>query len=221
MHKTSVEIIDDHAVVRAGVRMLIDYQIDMQVVAEASNAFDGINLAHELAPEVVLLDIGLPRCSGLDAIAPLLQASPKSRVLMLTTHNSQAYLRLAISEGAAGFLVKNAEPTELTTAIRTVASGRSYISVQLSGKDALKPVLKETAAFVNPPLDVLSTREKRVLTLVASGYTNQEVAQELGLGVKSIETYRFRLNEKLGFTKKTELVRFALESGLLTPDLVD
>lgn len=211
-------MIDDHAVVRAGVRMLIDYQADMQVIAEASTAAEGVRQAGELRPDVVLLDIGLPGCSGIDAIEPLREASPKSKILILSTHDSQAYLRLALAAGASGYVTKLGSPAELTTAIRTVAAGRSYLNVSLAGKEALKTL---AGKFQGPPgspaspLDALTVRERQVLTLVASGCTNQEAASELGLSVKTVETYRLRLAEKLGLSKKTELVRLALECGLI------
>lgn len=216
MKKIRVELIDDHAVVRAGVRMLIEYQADMEVVAEAANAVDGIRLAHELLPDIVLLDIGLPGCSGLDAIGPILEASPKSKILILSTHDNQAYLRLALGAGAAGYVAKEASASELTQAIRTVAAGRSYVNVSLSGNQALKTLLETRRPPGTSPLDNLSAREKQVLALVASGHTNKEVADELGLSVKSVETYRHRVVEKLGLSNRADLVRFALQSGLIS-----
>lgn len=215
MKKIRVELIDDHAVVRAGVRMLIDYQGDMEVVAEASRATEGVRLARELHPDVVLLDIGLPGCSGLDAIGAILDASPKSKILILSTHDNQAYLRLALAAGVSGYVVKEAGPAELTLAIRTVVAGRSYINVSLAGGHALKTLLEKHQQPGTSPLDALSAREKQVLALIASGHTNQEAADELRLSVKSIETYRHRVMEKLGFSSRADLVRFALEAGLI------
>jgi two-component system, NarL family, response regulator NreC len=215
MKKIGVELIDDHAVVRAGVRMLIEYQADMEVVAEAANAVDGVRLARELRPDIVLLDIGLPGCSGLDAIGPVLEASPKSKILILSTHDNQAYLRLALTAGAAGYVAKEASASELTQAIRTVAAGRSYVNVSLAGNQALKSLLETRRQAGTSPLDELSAREKQVLALIASGHTNKEVADELGLSVKSIETYRHRVVEKLGLSSRADLVRFALQAGLI------
>jgi two-component system response regulator NreC len=217
VNKIRIQLIDDHAVVRAGVRMLIDYQADMQVIAEASSAAEGVRLAGELRPDVVLLDIGLPGCSGIDAIGPLLEASPKSKILILSTHDNQAYLRLAIAAGASGYVTKQGSPSELTGAIRTVVSGRSYVNVSLAGKAALKTFAEARCIPSGSPLDALSGREKQVLALVAAGNTNQEAATELGLSVKTVETYRLRLVEKLGLSNKTELVRIALEYGLIAP----
>ncbi len=216
MKKIGVELIDDHAVVRAGVRMLIEYQADMEVVAEAANAMEGVRLARELRPDIVLLDIGLPGCSGLDAIGPILEASPKSRILILSTHDNQAYLRLALTAGAAGYVAKEASASELTQAIRTVAAGRSYVNVSLAGNQALKSLLETRRQPGASPLDDLSAREKQVLALIASGHTNKEVADELSLSVKSIETYRHRVVEKLGLSSRADLVRFALQAGLIT-----
>jgi DNA-binding NarL/FixJ family response regulator len=215
MKKIGVELIDDHAVVRAGVRMLIEYQADMEVVAEAANAMEGVHLARELRPDIVLLDIGLPGCSGLDAIGPVLEASPKSKILILSTHDNQAYLRLALAAGAAGYVAKEASASELTQAIRTVAAGRSYVNVSLAGNQALKSLLETRRQPGTSPLDDLSAREKQVLALIASGHTNKEVADELGLSVKSIETYRHRVVEKLGLSSRADLVRFALQAGLI------
>jgi DNA-binding NarL/FixJ family response regulator len=214
--KIGVELIDDHAVVRAGVRMLLEYQTDMEVVAEAANAVEGVRLARELQPDIVLLDIGLPGCSGLDAIGPVLEASPKSRILILSTHDNQAYLRLALTAGAAGYVAKEASASELTQAVRTVAAGRSYVNVSLAGNQALKSLLETRRPPGNSPLADLSAREKQVLALIASGHTNKEVADELGLSVKSVETYRHRVVEKLGLSSRADLVRFALQAGLIS-----
>jgi two-component system response regulator NreC len=210
-----IELIEDQSLVRAGIRVLIDYQPDMRVVAEAPNAIDGIRMARETIPDVILLDVAMPGCSGLDAIVPLLEAAPKSRILMLTAHDSQANLRLALARGAGGFLAKNTSPNELAMAIRSLYGGRSYVSVQLAGSQALKAVTKSRSNIGTSLQDLLSERELEVLTLVAAGNTNNEVAEKLMVSLKSIETYRRRLMKKLGFAKRSDLVRFALESGLI------
>jgi len=215
MRKIRVQLIDDHSVVRAGVRLLVDYQADMEVVSEAASAIEAVRQAREVQPDVMVLDIGLPGCSGLDAIAPLHEASPKSRILILSTHDDQAYLRLALAAGAAGYVAKQADAAELTQAIRTVAGGRSYVNVTLAGTQALKTVLQDRRPPMSP-VDLLSQRERQVLALVASGHTNQAAADELVLSVKTVETYRRRLMEKLGVASRAGLVRIALECGIIT-----
>jgi two-component system response regulator NreC len=198
--------------------MLVDYQADMEVVSEAASALEAVRQAGKIRPDVMVLDIGLPGCSGLDAIAPLRAASPESRILILSTHDDQAYLRLALAAGAAGYVAKKATAAELTQAIRTVAGGRSYVNVVLAGVDALQPAVKLAPHGRRPPMspvDALSKREKQVLTLVAAGHTNRAAAGELGLSVKTVETYRHRLMEKLGVSSRAGLVRIALECGLV------
>jgi two-component system, NarL family, response regulator NreC len=194
--------------------MLVDYQADMEVVSEAASAMEAVRQAREVRPDVMVLDIGLPGCSGLDAISPLLEASPKSRILILSTHDDQAYLRLALAAGAAGYVAKQANAAELTQAIRTVAAGRSFVNVTLAGSEVLRNVLDDRRAQTSPA-DALSKREKQVLTMIASGHTNQAAADELALSVKTVETYRRRLMEKLGVSSRAGLVRIALECGLI------
>jgi two-component system response regulator NreC len=194
--------------------MLVDYQADMEVVSEAASAIEAVRQAREIRPDVMVLDIGLPGCSGLDAIAPLREASPKSRILILSTHDDQAYLRLALAAGAAGYVAKQASAAELTQAIRTVAAGRSYVNVTLAGSQALQDVLENRRAPTSP-IDALSKRERQVLAMIASGQTNQATADELSLSVKTVETYRRRLMEKLGVSSRAGLVRIALECGIV------
>jgi DNA-binding NarL/FixJ family response regulator len=214
VRKIRVQLIDDHSVVRAGVRMLVEYQADMEVVSEAASALEAVRQAREVRPDVMVLDIGLPGCSGLDAIAPLREASPKSRILILSTHDDQAYLRLALAAGAAGYVAKQANAAELTQAIRTVATGRSYINVTLGAGEALQTVLNDRRRPVSP-VDALSKRERQVLAMIASGHTNQAAANELALSVKTVETYRRRLMEKLEVSSRAGLVRIALECGIV------
>lgn len=213
MAKIRVQLIDDHSVVRAGVRLLVDYQSDMEVVAEAASAMEGVRQACATRPDVVLLDIGLPGCSGLDAIEPILKASPQSRILILSAYDDPEYLRTALARGAAGYLDKQAGPTELTEAIRAVAAGRSAVIVKQAVKQDLETVAPGRAQA--SAVDALSKREKQVLTLIGSGETNQAAARQLGISVKTVETYRRRLMDKLEISDRAGLVRAALESGLI------
>ena len=219
MKNTSVLIVDDHAVLRSGLQLLINSQPDMKVVAEAGDAAQAVRVAREHQADVVVLDVGLPGGSGILAIGKIHEASPKSRALILSMHDDPGSLRAALECGAAGYVAKRATDSELINAIRTVSEGRAYVSVSLVGNPGLQDLLSKRPAR-NPsaaadPLALLSQREKQVLTLLAWGHTNQEAADQLGVSVKSIETYRRRLFEKLGFSGRAELVRFALGIGLI------
>jgi len=216
-----VVIADDHAVLRAGLRMLINAQPDMEVIGEAADGIEAVEMARRAQPDVMLLDIGMPEQGGLQAIAKIRQASLPTRVLVLTMHDDPAYLRFVLAEGGAGYVVKSAADTELLEAIRAVANGRLFVNVSLDESAAKNAVeLKAAGEQVKPelPLPALSAREREVLELIAKGHTNREVADKLALSVKTVEAYRARLMEKLGLRTRAELVRYALEHGLLTPD---
>jgi DNA-binding NarL/FixJ family response regulator len=217
--KIGVILVDDHAVVRTGLRFVLEAEPDLAVVAEAATAADAIARAEELKPDVVLLDITMPGGGGIGALERLRKASPETRVLMLTMHDDPEYLRVALVSGAAGFILKNAVSAELLTAIRTVHLGRTYVDPTLAGA-ALRGILAaaERAGAGDHPTDRLSPREIEVLRQLALGYTNKEIANRLELSVKSVETYRARVSEKLGLSGRAELFRYALENGMILPD---
>lgn len=211
-----VMVVDDHTVVRSGLSLLLRTQPDIEVVGLAGSADQAIDLARAKSPDVVLLDITMPGKSGLDALPELLQVSPDTRVIILTMHDDQAYVGRALGLGASGYLLKSAADEELVDAIRTVHGGRSFISITL-GDNSLRGVLKEGApgtvgARESPGL---SDREREVLGLIGRGHTNREIAEKTSLSVKSVETYRTRIAHKLGIRKRAELVRYAIENGLL------
>ena len=219
MDKIRILIADDHAILRAGLRRLIEGQDDMCVVAEAETATGAVAQADTDKPDVVLLDITMPGGSGIKSIGPIRSASPKTRVLVLTMHDDQAYLRSAMAAGAAGYMVKTGADTELLDAIRTVAGGRSYVDVSLedpSGETPSGTAERPTTSAAD--LDLLSKREREVLELVAHGYTHREIAEKLTVSVKSVETYRARLVDKLGLKSRADLVRYALDAGVLGGD---
>lgn len=217
--KIRVAIVDDHAVLRAGLRMLINAQPDMEVVGEAADGIEAVELARQAQPDVMLLDIGMPEHSGLQAIAKIRQASSPTRVLVLTMHDDSAYLRFVLAEGGSGYVVKSAADTALLEAIRAVADGRMFVNVSLDESAAPTAVEQQAAGTqVKPelPAPPLSDREREVLELIAKGHTNREVADKLALSVKTVETYRARLMDKLSLRTRAELVRYALEHGLLS-----
>lgn len=212
-----VLLADDHAMVRSGIALLIGAQPDMEVVGEAETGDEAQELAARHGPDVVVLDISMPGGSGIQAIEGIHEASPSSAILMLTMHDDQAYLRAAVAAGASGYVVKAAADKELLSAIRTLHQGRTYLSVSFGGSGEVeKP--EATPALLDPPRREhgdLSRRETQVLEFVAYGYTSQQIADKLGLSIKTVDGYRARLTEKLALKNRADLVRYALEQGIL------
>ena len=212
-----VLIADDHAVLREGLVALIDGQEDLTVVAQASDGLEAIELASEHKPDVIVLDITMPRCGGIRAIDKIREVTPHSRILILTMHDDQTYLRAALAAGAAGYVVKRTAGKQLLAAIREVHEGRSYINVTLSPA-TLQEVVQEKGADGSGQSMPLSSRELEVLKLVARGFTNKQIAEQLDVAKKTVDTYRARVAEKLNLHTRADLVRYALETGLLGPD---
>jgi len=209
-----VLIADDHAVLRSGLAMLLRLQSDLAVVGEAADGTEAVARAGELRPDVVLLDLSMPGPSGGEVIRQVLRVSSKSRVLVLTMHDDPAYLAAAMLAGAAGYVVKKVADTELIQAIRAVHAGRTFVDLTRSSDPHLRPREPGSGAAAEAPKD-LSRREVEVLRLLAQGHSNQQIADRIHLSVKTVETYRTRLSEKLGLKGRAELYRFAVESGVL------
>ena len=205
MKKIRVLLADDHAILRAGVRMLLEAQPDMTVVAEASDGEEAIREAAGTRPDVAVVDLTMPGLSGVQTLERLRREVPDTRLLVLTMHDDPGYARLAVAAGAAGHVVKDAQSGELLTAIRAVHRGRTFVH----------GVAATAAAAPEPPAPPLSPRERQVLALLAHGHTNREVADRLSLSVKTVETHRARLSDKLGLRSRADLVRLAIDLGLL------
>lgn len=221
-HKIRVMIADDHAILRAGLRMLVNAQNDMEVVSEASDGEVAIQTAHETRPEVALLDLTMPRVGGMKALQAIVRDCHEVRVLVLTMHDDSAYLRSALAAGASGYLLKRAVDAELIAAIRAVHRGGIFIDPRLTDilvQDVL--VKKGSKAHLARPVNILSSRELEVLGLVARGYTSAEIARQIFVGVKTIETYRSRFAQKLGLRTRSDVIRFAVQMGLLTPEALE
>ncbi|MGH7895173.1 MAG: response regulator [Candidatus Binatia bacterium] len=217
MTKIRVLLADDHAVLRAGLRMLINAQADMRVVGEAGEGHDTVDKTAALLPDVVLMDLTMPGGGGMDALKRIRRERPQTRVLVLTMHDDPAYARASVAAGAAGLVIKDVDGEELLNAIRIAYQGRMYVSTVKR-----EPGVDETeadAAWTSraESLRQLSRREITVLEMVAQGHTNQEIATRLALSVKTVETYRARVMDKLALRNRAELVRFAIEQGLLGP----
>jgi len=209
-----VGLCDDHAVVRSGLRRIVADEPDLEVVGEAGTAEEAVSLARAERPDVFVMDLGLPGASGIDATRRVVEVSPQTAVLVLTVHDDVGYLRKAFDAGARGYLVKDAADVELVLAIRQVAAGHEYVHPRL-GAALLGPV---AAAHVGGPGGELSERELEVLRLVALGHTNAEIAAALFVSVRTVESHRAHVQQKLGLKTRADLVHYAREHALLEDD---
>jgi len=213
-----VFIADDHAVLRAGLRLLLGAEPDIEVVGEASTAAEALQGVRDLQPDVVLLDISMPETNGLQALHTLKAENTSSHIIMLTMHDDESYLREALSAGASGYALKQAADTELLSAVRAVYQGGTYLRpahTHLLLEGHPEPTPKAQAAPAEAEANRLSPRELEVLRLLAMGYTNKQAADQLALSVKTVETYKARLMAKLSLNSRAELVHYALQRGLM------
>lgn len=211
-----VALCDDHAVVRSGLRRILADEADIEVVGEAGNATDAVAVAAAEQPDVFVMDLGLPGTNGIEATRQVLEATPATAVLVLTVHDDVAYLRRAFDAGARGYLVKDAADVELVLAVRSVASGDEYVHPSL-GAALLGP--EAASARPSGPGGELSEREVDVLRMVALGHTNADIAAELFVSVRTVETHRAHVQQKLGLKARADLVRVARDFGLIDDGL--
>jgi two-component system, NarL family, response regulator NreC len=213
MSKLRVLLIDDHAVVRGGLKMLIDAQSDMEVIGEAANGQVGLEMIQRLKPDVAVVDINMPILDGIELVKRLQNTECTTQLLILTAHDERAYLTKLLHAGAVRCLLKRSAVDELIQAIRTTALGGQYLDsgvIKVLSADAPPAQAPERAA------DILSEREREVVRLIAQGYSNKEIAAQLDLSVKTVETYKARSLDKLQLHSRAALVRYALEQGWLT-----
>jgi two-component system, NarL family, response regulator NreC len=204
-------VVDDHAVVRSGIRLLLDAEDDIEVVAEAGDAREAVFEVRAHKPDVVLLDVVMPGRSGIEAIPDLLNESPGTKILLLSMQDDAAYVREAFAAGASGYVLKEAADAEVVGAVRDVAGGSRYVHPVLGAR----LVAAEAEADARAEQDPLSEREHEILRLLALGHTNQEIAGELYLSVRTVETHRAHIMQKLRISTRAELVRYALDQGML------
>lgn len=216
MAKIEVLLVDDHAVLRAGLRMLLDAQPDMSVVGEAANGEEALEKVMKLQPDIVLMDITMAGMGGLLATQEIKKKCPEVKVLVLTMHDDEGYLRQFLQAGASGYVLKKAADTELTAAIRAVQQDDVYIYPSMA-RVIVDGYLHKGSQPVegSDAYERLTRREQEVLRFIAQGHTNQETAERLFVSVKTIETHRAHIMEKLKLRNRAELVRYAIEKGLL------
>jgi DNA-binding NarL/FixJ family response regulator len=208
--KIHILLADDHAVVRQGFKMILAAQPDMEIVGEAGNGREALDLAGQLQPDVIVMDVAMPELNGIEATRRVADLSPRSRVLALSMHKDSVYVREILRAGARGYLLKDSISSDLLAAVRAVARGEGYLSPGVS--DA---VLNDYRRHVTDPIDLLTSREREVLQMIAEGKTNKEIATVLNLSVYTVDAHRGRIMEKLNVHSVTDLVRFAVRCGLV------
>ena len=215
-------IADDHAILRSGLKLLVNSQADMEVVSDAPDGEQAVQAASDTKPDVAFMDLTMPGTGGMRALQEILRNCPKTRVLVLTMHDDPAYLRSALAAGASGYVLKRSVDAELLTAIRAVHRKGTFVDPSLANI-LVQDVLAKRGAKALPkrPVNILSERELEVLKLVAQGYSSQQIAKRILVGVKTVETYRSRLAQKLGLRTRSDVVRFAVQMGLLTPEMLE
>ena len=210
MKKIRILLADDHAVVRQGFKMILDAQADMEIVGEAANGREAVDLAERLKPDIVVMDVAMPELNGIEATRRLASSAPHVRVVALSMHKDSVYVREILRAGARGYLLKDSGAEDLVHAVRSVAGGESWLSPAVSNA-----VLDDYRRHVTNPIDLLTSREREVLQMLAEGKTNKEIAAVLNLSVYTVDAHRGRIMEKLNLHSINDLVRFAVRNGLI------
>jgi len=212
--RSKILIVDDHALLRDGMRTLLSAEEDVEVIGEADNGKDAIQMACSLRPKLVLMDLSLPGINGLDAIAEIKRRAPDIKILAVTMHKTDEYIQEALRLGASGYLIKESNQSDLMTAIRSVLSGKLYLSPEISERVVISFFsggMKNTS-----PWEKLTTREREVLKLVAEGNSNKHIALYLSLSIKTVEKHRASLRHKLGLKNTSMLTAYAIERGMVS-----
>jgi DNA-binding NarL/FixJ family response regulator len=210
MKRIRILLADDHAVVRQGFKMILAEQPDMEISGEAANGREAVELAEKIKPDVVVMDVAMPELNGIEATRRLAASLPHTRVLALSMHKDSVYVREILRAGARGYLLKDSPAQDMLAAVRAVAGGEGYISPAVSSA-----VLDDYRKHVTNPIDLLTSREREVLQMLAEGKTNKEIATVLKLSVYTVDAHRGRIMEKLNVHSINELVRFAVRNGLI------
>lgn len=215
MKKIRVLVADDHHIVRAGVRLMLNAQEDIEVVGEASDGQEALDLVAKLEPDVVLMDIAMPNLNGLEATRRIKESHPGVQVLALTMHDNEEYFFRLLRAGGSGYLLKKAAPTELVEAIRSVCHGGAYLFPSVARTLVDDYLHRVASGEEQASYDGLTDREREVLRLIAQGHTSQEIADQLYLSIKTVQRHRENMMDKLGLHNRAQLIRYAIEKGLL------
>lgn len=215
MPKIKVLVVDDHAIVREGVRMILAKEPDLEVVGEASDGQEALERAKQLQPDVVVMDISMPGMGGIEATQTLRTTLPAVQVLALTMHEDETYVFQLLRAGAAGYVLKRAAAQDLVAAVRAAARGEAFLYPSIARKVVEDYLKRVESGEERERYDGLTAREKEILTLIASGSSNQQIAEKLFISIKTVQTHRAHILEKLGLHDRTELVRYAIRKGLI------
>jgi two-component system, NarL family, response regulator NreC len=213
--KIHVLLADDHTILRAGLKMMLNIQPDIEVIGEASDGKQAIAEAQRLSPDVILMDITMPECNGIEATRQVKRLLPETRVLVLTMHENEEYLFQVLRAGASGYILKEAADTELISAIRAVYAGRFYLSPSAQSLMIGDYLLRVRTGEERDSYSALTEREREILKLVAEGYTNNQIAEQLFISPKTVDTHRTHIMDKLNLHSRAELVKYAMRRGLL------
>jgi DNA-binding NarL/FixJ family response regulator len=214
--RTRIMIADDHPLVRSGLRFLLEREKEFEVVAEAADGYEAIDLALLHKPDVILLDVGMPRLSGPDAALAISQKLPSTRIVMVSMHSDEAYVLRALKAGARGYLLKASPEADVLAAVRAVAAGNAWFSPSITKLLVEEYVLEARRRGIEDSYDLLSVREKEILQLLASGKSNREIADLLHISVSTVETHRNNIFQKLNLHNLAELILYAVRKGLIS-----
>jgi DNA-binding NarL/FixJ family response regulator len=214
MNKVQILLVDDHTVLRDGIRALLEKELDMAVAGEAEDGRTAVRLACQLKPDVVLMDIAMPLLNGLEATRQIIHDCPQVKVLILTMHDNEEYIRLALANGAMGYILKDAPAHELLEAIRAVHRGETVLSPAIT-RLVIENYLRWGEFQKNRSIDGLSPRESEVLQLIAEGYSSKQIAEILCLSIKTVQTHRLNLMSKLDLHNRAELIKYAIQRKII------
>jgi len=215
MPKVRILVVDDHAIVREGVRMILAKENDLEVVGEAGDGQQALDLTELLRPDVIIMDISMPGMGGIEATQTVRAKHPEVQVLALTMHEDESYVFQLLRAGAAGYVLKRAAAQDLVQAVRAAAKGEAFLYPSVARKVVEDYLRRVETGEERERYDGLTTREKEILTLIAQGLSNQQIAEKLFISIKTVQTHRAHILEKLGLHDRTELVRYAIRKGLI------